>query len=37
MNRSQAINTIMKDDWQEFRDNEIALDRAMEYVLEGRL
>ena len=38
MNKSQVMNTVMNGNgWDEFRDNEIALDRAMEYVLDGRL
>ena len=38
MNRSQVMNTIAwTSGWDEVRENEIAVDRAMEYVLDGRL
>ncbi len=40
MNKPQALNTIFKseaEDWEAYQANEVALDRAMEYALDGRL
>lgn len=38
MNRNQAVNTILNaDGWDEYRDNEVAVDRAMEYLLTDRI
>ena len=35
MNRSQVMDTIA--DWDSYRENEMACDRAMDYLLDGRL
>ena len=39
MNRNQALNTILANDggWDEFRDNEQAVDLAMDYLLNDRI
>lgn len=38
MNRQQSLNTIFGGDgWDEFQANEIAVDRALEYLIQDRI
>jgi hypothetical protein len=43
MVKAQAVDTVLRDDrretndWDSWRDGEIAYEKAMEYLLDGRL